>query len=445
MSGQTNLENTGKNSSEANPAVPAETPMAHSKFFGPSASHSWLRCPYSAIARDALPDIATEHTEKGRIAHEICEIKLKLYFGQITADEFKKRLEIIEANELFTGDMLYNSDTYLQTVKELSMEYYTVEPIAYIEQLVKYEDICGEDGFGTSDCVLLGGDTLTVVDYKNGQGVAVSAKNNPQMRLYAYGALHSIVMPFLYDIKKIVMCLVQPNLNLITTDVISKSALLDWIDTEVKPAVAKIQSGCKDRVPGHWCKDAFCPNFAQCAAWREKFAAVYADYQTEYKDIEVDTLNPDELGELYAKTHELSAWLKKLDKHIETLLQNKIPVKGWKLVAGRGSGRKFTDVDKAYEELSKVTKIDKEMFYSRTPLGITAAGKLVGPKLFDTVCGPYLIDPPGKPTVVPESDPRKAIDTSAASDFADMAAPQGNPSDPPNENSQTNTTNQGGT
>lgn len=444
MSGQTNLENTGKNSSEVNPAVPAETPMEHSKYFGPSASHSWLRCPYSAIARNTIPDKSSIYAETGHLAHELCEIKLKLYFKQITAEEYQNRLKAIESNELFTADMLSNSETYLQTVKELSMEHYTVEPIAYVEQLVKYEDICGDDGFGTSDCVLLGGDTLTVVDYKNGQGVAVSAKSNPQMRLYAYGALHSIVMPFLYDIKKIVMCIVQPNINMISTDVISKDDLLIWVNATVKPAVAKIQSGCKDRVPGHWCRDAFCPNFAQCAVWREKFAAVYADYQTEYKDIEVDTLSADELGELYTKTQELSAWLKKLDKQVEALLKKNTPVKGWKLVAGR-STRVFTDVDKAYEALSEAAKLDKEMFYSRVPLGIIDASKLVGKKLFDSACEPYMTKSQGKPAVVPESDPRKAIDTSAAADFADMAAPQGNPSDPPKENPPTNTKDQGGT
>ena len=149
------------------------------------------------------------------------------------------------------------------------------------------------------------------------------------------------------------------------------------------------------------------------------------------------------LGELYTKTQELSAWLKKLDKQVETQLKNNVPVKGWKLVAGR-SNRVFTDVDKAYEVLSEAAKLDKEMFYSRVPLGITEASKLVGKKLFDATCEPYMTKSQGKPAVVPESDPRKAIDTSAASDFADMAAPQDKPSDSPNENPQTNTKNQGG-
>lgn len=456
MSGQMNLEPTGASSSTVDtampaasaapaaatvpsaPATPAGTPMEHSKYFGPSASHSWLHCPYSAFARNAVPDKSSVYAETGQLAHELCEIKLKLYFNKITSTEFQEQLNRIQADPRYTTDMLSNSETYLQTVKELSLEHYTTEPIAYIEQLVKYEDICGDDGFGTSDCILLGGDTLTVIDYKNGQGVTVSAKNNPQMRLYAYGALHSVLVPGLYDIKKIVMCIVQPNINMISTDVISKDELLSWIDATVKPAVAKIQSGCKDRVPGHWCKDAFCPNYAYCAVWREKFAAVYADYETEYIDKDFDTLTTDELGDLYAKVMEVSAWIKALGIKIQSLLTDKTPVKGWKLVAGRGSGRKFTDVDKAYEELSKATKIDKEMFYFRAPLGITAAGKLVGPKLFDKICGPYLVDPPGKPTVVPESDPRKAIDTSAAAAFADMASPT-------KENPPTNTKDQGGT
>lgn len=414
MSGTANSKPTGTSSCKA------DTVTAHSKCFGPSSSHSWLHCPYSAIARNNIPDKSSVYAETGTLAHELCEIKLKLYFDQITPEEYSDRLAKIQANPLYTADMLSNSETYLQTIRELSISHYSFAPIVYIEQQVKYDDICGDDGFGTSDCILLGGDTLTVVDYKNGQGVAVSARNNPQMRLYAYGALHSVVIPYLYDIKKIVMCIVQPNISdTASVEIITKDELLEWVETVVKPAAAKIQSGSKDRVPGKWCSDGFCPNFTQCRAWCEKFAAVYADYQTDYSEADIDSMSNDELGDLYTKVKEISAWIKKLDKKVESLLTAGKPVKGWKLVAGR-STRAFTDVDKAYEALSEAANIDKEMFYSRVPLGITEASKLVGKKLFDTTCEPYMTKSPGKPAVTPESDPREPINASASSDFEDL-------------------------
>ncbi len=415
MSGTESLTNTGSNFSDAENS-------AHSKCFGPSSSHSWINCPFSAIARQQIPDRSSKYAETGTLAHELCEIKLRLYFGQITSEEFAERLSQIQSNALYTDDMLSSSNEYLETVKELSLTHYDTQPIAYIEQKISYDNICGADGFGTSDCILLGGDTLTVIDYKNGSGVPVSAESNPQMRLYAYGALHSVVNPMFYDIKKIVMCIVQPNLNSITTDVITTAELLDWIENTVKPAVNKINAGCKDRVPGKWCKEGFCPNFTQCSAWREKFASAYADFTTDYADKDTDTLTNDELGDLYAKVSELSVWIDKLKARVEFEIQGGRPVKGWKMVEGR-STRCLTDVDAAFGELCKQTGIDKSLLYKTTPVSLTEAEKIIGKKDFGNICKPWISKKSGKPALAPESDKRKAIDHSAESDFADVAAP----------------------
>ena len=43
---------------------------------------------------------------------------------------------------------------------------------------------------GTGDLVLVTDDVLEVMDFKFGQGIPVSAVDNPQMRLYALGALN---------------------------------------------------------------------------------------------------------------------------------------------------------------------------------------------------------------------------------------------------------------
>lgn len=415
MNGAENLTDTGNISSKA------ET-SAHSKCFGPSSSHSWINCPFSAIARQQIPDRSSKYAETGTLAHELCEIKLRLYFGQISSEEFAECLSQIQANALYTDDMLSSSNEYLETVKELSLTHYDTQPIAYIEQKISYDDICGADGFGTSDCILLGGDTLTVIDYKNGSGVPVSAVGNPQMRLYAYGAMHSVVNPMFFDIKRVIMCIVQPNLNSITTDIISTAALLEWIENTVRPAVSRINAGCKDRVPGKWCGEGFCPNFTQCSAWREKFASAYADYSVDYADKNTDELSNDELGGLYTKVSELSAWINKLKARIENEIQSGHSVKGWKMVEGR-STRCLTDVDAAFGELCKRTGVDKTLLYKTTPVSLTEAEKIIGKKDFVDICKPWISKKSGKPALAPESDKRTAIDRSAESDFADVAAP----------------------
>jgi len=46
-----------------------------------------------------------------------------------------------------------------------------------------------ESGFGTGDCVIIADGTLHIIDFKYGQGLLVDAVDNPQMKLYALGAL----------------------------------------------------------------------------------------------------------------------------------------------------------------------------------------------------------------------------------------------------------------
>ncbi|MGN1107491.1 MAG: DUF2800 domain-containing protein, partial [Huintestinicola sp.] len=145
-------------------------------------------------------------------------------------------------------------------------------------------------------------------------------------------------------------------------------------------------------------------------------------YSAGYADKDTDALTNDELGDLYARVSELNGWIKKLKERIEFEIQNGRPVKGWKIVEGR-SDRCFTDVDAAFSALSDKEKIDKSLLYKTTPISLTDAEKLVGKKRFGEICKPWLSKKPGNPTLAPESDKRKAINNSAASDFADVAAP----------------------
>jgi len=395
--------------------------MSHSIMFGPSASHTWLKCPYSAFARANTPNTTSSYAEAGTLAHELCEIKVKLASGQMSAYEFEERRARIEANPIFDAGMKGSSQLYLETIQQLETMYFKYQPFVAVERTVSYSDICGEDGFGTADCILYGESTLVVVDYKNGSGVPVSAEENPQMKLYALGALQSVVDPLVYDIDKIVLCIVQPNVyeepQIWET---CKADLMSWVESTLKPAVKNIQEKKFFKRAGGWCKSGFCPNYVNCTAWREHFASVYADYASEDKDLNLDSLSADELGELYTKIYELKGWMETLQNHVECLVTSKTPVKGWKLVEGR-SKRFIKDPDGMEAALTKAG-FDPAMTHS-TPelLPITKLEKLFGgAKAFNAACKDYIGKTKDKPAVVPESDPRKAID-SASSDFEEFA------------------------
>ena len=84
---------------------------------------------------------------------------------------------------------------------------------------------------------------------------------------------------------------------------------------------------------------------------------------------------------------------------------------GWKLVEGR-SNRKYTS------EAAVAATVEGAGFdpYERKVLGVTSMQKLLGKTRFEELLAPYIEKPQGKPTLVPESDKRPAMNT-AKNDF----------------------------
>ena len=84
---------------------------------------------------------------------------------------------------------------------------------------------------------------------------------------------------------------------------------------------------------------------------------------------------------------------------------------GWKLVEGR-SNRRYTDENIV---ASTVAAAGYDP-YERKVLGVTAMTALLGKKRFEEVLADFIEKPQGKPTLVPESDKRPAMNT-AKNDF----------------------------
>ena len=91
--------------------------------------------------------------------------------------------------------------------------------------------------------------------------------------------------------------------------------------------------------------------------------------------------------------------------------QSGVHFEGWKIVEGR-SNRKYTD-ENAVVDAVKDAGFDP---YEKKLLGITSMSTLLGKKKFEELLGGLIYKPPGKPTLVPESDKRPAMNT-AKDDF----------------------------
>lgn len=370
-----------------------------------SGANRWINCPPSARLEETFPDSTTEYAEEGTLAHAIGELKMrKKFIEPLGPRAFNNRLKKLQENPLCQKEMLNHTETYLDFVQSLVHKYIS-RPFVDVETKVDFSAWIPE-GFGTCDCIIIGESTLNIVDFKYGR-TFVDSEENPQMKLYALGAL--ALYKVLFNIESIILHIVQPRINNISSFEISPLALLEWGEN-IKNVARTAFKGEGKFSSGDHCK--FCKAKHVCRARSENFTAL-EDF--DYKKPEI--LSNDEIGEILKKGKYLKNWLSDIESYAlsECLNGNDIP--GWKSVEGR-SNRQIKDTDLAFSDL--ISKgFDESILYERKPLTLTQLEKIIPKEQFVDILGKYIYKPPGKPALVPESDNREAINNriSAESDF----------------------------
>lgn len=363
-----------------------------------SGAHRWLHCTGSPLLEKDFPDSTSVYAQEGTLAHELCELKLMAYTGEITKRKLTSMKNKLMKSELWQPEMDSTSEAYLDYIKDITMSY-TVKPVILTEKKVDFSRYVPE-GFGTADCLILAGDTLHVVDYKHGKGVVVDADHNPQMMLYALGAMGELSL--LYRFKFVHMTIVQPRVNNISEFTMTADELTEWGETVVKPKAEAAISGNGEFEAGDWCR--FCRAKRQCKTRYEANDSLYTEL-SERHDPRLITL--EELGDYLKRGRDVAAWLEDMKEYAlsESLAGAEVP--GWKAVEGRGS-RAFTDTDEAVDTLIK-NGIDESVLYERRVLTLAQMEKAVGKKAFGELVGDLVVKNPGKPTLVEESDKRPRI------------------------------------
>lgn len=392
------------------------TPAEHAHI-SPSGAHRWLACTASPTFEAQFPNGTSVYAEEGTVAHSVCELYARRKFLGLTTRKFNSEMKKLQENELFDEEMIRTAEAYVECLTERSMKYEAAPHIA-LEAKVDLSEYIPE-GFGTCDCIMIGGDTLHITDYKHGRGVPVSAEENPQMMLYALGALKLYSLIYGDVIKNVLMTICQPRIDNISDYGMTVEQLLAWGEA-VKPVAKEAYEGPGTFCPGEHCR--FCRGKAQCRARADQNTAF-----EEFKDFALpgqvvpDELKPclsdEEIGDLLIRAEGLVQWYKDLqDYAMQALLEGK-EIPGWKVVAGR-SNRAFKDVDAAIKALVE-NGWDEAILYDRKPKTLTELEKLLGKKPFAEILGDQIVKPQGKPTLAPFSDKREPYNT-AASDFAGL-------------------------
>ena len=394
-----------------------------------SGAYRWMNCIPSARLEEQFPNESSIYAQMGTAVHEFCEYLVR--------KDLHQRVKMPQS-EFYTEEAMRNAEIYREFVAEAvaKLEQEGLVPLVLVEEKLNFSNIVPQ-GYGTGDCLILAKGKIHVIDYKNGHHM-VNADHNSQLMLYGLGALN--MYDYLFDVEEVTLSIVQPNVENISSFTCSKQELLEWGE-KVKPIAKLAYEGKGEQKAGEWC--FFCRAKPVCKACKEEALALCKE---EFLDLDagafsegdetVDTeesdmtapytpdqtapafkqpglVSLDELVEVLPTLNRISSWIEAVFAFISSeAINHGVPIDGYKVVEGR-SRRVFTDtksvVDKAVE--NGYTDL-----YKQELISLTEFEKMMGKKKFAELLGEYVVKPPGKLALVPESDPRPAVDLSNTAD-----------------------------
>ena len=399
--------------------------MAAHALLSPSAAERWINCPASVYISRDIPDEGSVYADEGTAAHTLMELAGKDYFNGFQWDAIQTTLAFKVAEMkakgpqgkfTITGTWADEAINCARVwIKELDKVCGGFPDYVAFETRVNSVEIPNGSMSGTADCLMLVGDTLHVFDYKHGQGVPVSAENNPQLSLYGYMAYMShLDLP----VKNIELHIVQPRADNTNSWKTSVEELCSWFDEIVQPQAERVIAICET---GKYSLEDFAVTKAGCRFCKAKAAcpAMTREVSTELDLPRVLTVpdSPEKLSRLLDFKPVAEAYFDAVEKKVFDLLSNGQSVPGFKLVSGRPGNRKWTDSAQALDELKKAKLKMSEYYKTPEVISPTQAEKLyksgvIGERKWQTLQG-LITRPEGKPTLAAATDKRPALKSDA--------------------------------
>ena len=293
-----------------------------------SSAHRWMGCTPSARLEQEFADQESEAAAEGSAAHALAEHKLRKAL-KLRSRKPVSKYDSDEMDDYTTG--------YVEFVMEALAEakLNCPDPQVLIEQKLDFSCYV-PDGFGTGDCLIVASPRLHVIDFKYGLGVLVDAYQNPQMMLYALGALR--IFDCLYDITEVAMTIYQPRRENVSTWTISVDELREWAETTLKPKADLAFKGEGEYTPGSWCQ--FCRAAVKCRARAEAKLEL-----ARFEFAQPPLLTDEDIEEILGKLDDLTKWANEIVAYAQdAAINHGKEWSGFKLVESR-TNRKYTDED----------------------------------------------------------------------------------------------------
>lgn len=374
----------------------------------PSSAERWISCPASVLLAESFPEqTESVYAREGTACHELAEIRARweiLGKGTLKAHqaELKGWAKAYDLADDAIGEMNEHVDAYIAFLRSRLAE------VPDSQLLLEQRLPTGiPNSWGTSDAVIVSPTVVESVDLKYGMGVQVSAKGNPQLRLYGVGALEAFG-DLLGEVELVRLSVFQPRLHHVSTEELSATELRAWRDSLLPVAEEALKPGARFGPSEEACR--WCPVSGQCKAQMEWATA--RDF-----GLTPDMMTEDELATALDAIPMIRDWCNAVENFsLNRAYSEGKPIPGYKVVMSGGK-RSIVDPDGAIEALM-LLGFPEEAVSRRMPKTLGDLEKLLRRGM--TVLDPYIKKGEGKPSLVPESDPRNAIDPEgqAALDFA---------------------------
>ena len=370
--------------------------MAKHALLSASSSARWLNCPPSAKLCAEAEDTVSTYAQEGTDAHEVCEYLVNKALNRPMEDPTDRLL-------FYDAEMKDAAEGYRDFVMDQIEDAKRLcgDPLVCVEQKLDFSRWV-ERGFGTGDCVIVADDLLHIIDFKYGLGVLVSAKDNPQLKCYALGAVDTF--EDLYRLSRVKLTIYQPRRDNIDSFELTVGDLLKWGDEVLAPTARLAYEGKGEFSAGDHCM--FCKVKAVCRK-RAEYAMDLARH--EFEDPRV--LDEFEIADVLRKVDTLVSWAEDVKEYALSQALTGVKYPGFKVVEGR-SNRKYTDE----VEVARTVSGAGYDPYEKKLLNVTAMQKQLGKKKFEELLSGLIMKPQGKPVLAPETDARPEFST-AQNDF----------------------------
>ena len=375
-------------------------PSTHA-VLSPSASERWLQCPASVRMEEKVPpEPESEFAAEGTAAHALAEIRASVAFGLRFQSEEEPLLEKWREEHQYPPEqeeeMWVHVSAYIFILREKLSEF--PNSVILIEKRL---DTGVPSCWGTADAVILSPYHVEIVDFKYGSGVAVEAEENPQLRLYGVGALETYDYLFGGSQKLVRMTVYQPRLHHLLSEDLTPEELFKWRDEVVIPGAKVALSDDAGFGPSEeacrWC--------AASGRCKPQLEAVFS----EDLEADPDLLSPEEVAAAYSRVKAVQNWCIALERAaLAQAYSEGIDIPGYKVVLSHGK-RYVADPEGAIRVLTEEEGYDFDVVGKRSARGIGELEKLLGKERFSSVLGPYVRKTEGKPSLVRDTDSRRAI------------------------------------